>query len=222
LRQLRLLRFAGSWLQRREDRSGSVLDDFQAPGQECRVAGRPEILALGLCATCYTLKRQDEEYFGGLRETVLERDGYRCRGCGAAGREKRSIIVHHRVPGVSKLELMISLCPGCHAKVERTRVVLAEMNPLLLELGREQHPDGQEQIMLAFSAREPAVRRFRSRPTILKMKTRECDQDPSQAGMPGHPVSRTVIVTALKYMKDKLATLMTNREIDAMLSANQD
>jgi hypothetical protein len=25
-------------------------------------------LALGLCSTCYTLKRQDEEYFGGLRE----------------------------------------------------------------------------------------------------------------------------------------------------------
>ena len=30
-----------------------------------------------MCATCYTPKRQDEEYFGGLREAVLERDGYR-------------------------------------------------------------------------------------------------------------------------------------------------
>jgi hypothetical protein len=101
----------------------------------CCPCGRPEILALGLCATCYTLKRQDEEYFGGLREAVLARDGYRCRGCGAPGREKHSIIVHHRVPGVSKLELMISLCPGCHAKVERTKMVLAEMNPLLLAAG---------------------------------------------------------------------------------------
>lgn len=35
--------------------------------------GREKVLALGLCATCYTLKRQDEEYFGGLREAVLER-----------------------------------------------------------------------------------------------------------------------------------------------------
>ena len=26
-----------------------------------------------LCPTCYTLKRQDEEYFGRLREAVLER-----------------------------------------------------------------------------------------------------------------------------------------------------
>jgi hypothetical protein len=44
-----------------------------------------KILALGLCATCYTLKRQDEEYFGGLREAVLERDGYCYRVYGALG-----------------------------------------------------------------------------------------------------------------------------------------
>src|SRR5258708_15261434 len=36
----------------------------------CR-CGREKILALSLCATCYTLKRQDDEYFGGLREQVL-------------------------------------------------------------------------------------------------------------------------------------------------------
>jgi 5-methylcytosine-specific restriction endonuclease McrA len=64
----------------------------------CCPCGRAEALALGLCPTCYTLKRQDEEYFGGLREAVLERDGYRCRGCRAPGREKRSLIVHHRAP----------------------------------------------------------------------------------------------------------------------------
>jgi hypothetical protein len=52
---------------------------------------------------------------------------------------------------------MISLCPGCHAKVERTKMVLAEMTPLLLELWREQHPEGQEQIMLAFKATGPAA-----------------------------------------------------------------
>jgi 5-methylcytosine-specific restriction endonuclease McrA len=119
----------------------------------CR-CGNATILALGLCSTCYTLKRQDEEYFGGLREQVLERDGYRCRGCGAPGRTKRSITVHHRVPGVSKLELMISLCPGCHAKVERTKMVLSEMNPLLLKLWRERHRKGQEQVMLNFTPRD--------------------------------------------------------------------
>jgi hypothetical protein len=92
--------------------------------------GNPKVLALGLCSTCYTLKRQDEEYFGGLREAVLERDGHRCRVCDASGRNKRSITVHHRIPGKSVLSLMISLCPGCHAKVHRTIAVLTEMPPL--------------------------------------------------------------------------------------------
>jgi threonine dehydrogenase-like Zn-dependent dehydrogenase len=41
----------------------------------CCPCGNEKILALGLCATCYVLKRQDAEYFGGLREQVLERDG---------------------------------------------------------------------------------------------------------------------------------------------------
>jgi len=26
--------------------------------------GKPRILALGLCASCYSMKRQDEEYYG--------------------------------------------------------------------------------------------------------------------------------------------------------------
>ncbi len=120
--------------------------------------GNLKILAHGLCATCYTLKRQDEEYFGGLREVVLERDGYRCRVCKASGRDKRSIVVHHRVPGRSFLNLMISLCPGCHARVHRTRTVLRHMPPLLLELWREQHPKGHEQITLDLIGRQPAER----------------------------------------------------------------
>lgn len=120
--------------------------------------GRAKVLALGLCATCYSLKRQDEEYFGGLRELVLERDGYRCRVCDASGRDKRSIIVHHRVPGRSVFHLMLSLCPACHAKIHRTKAVLAAMPPLLLELWREQHPQGHEQRQLDFSVRTKAAR----------------------------------------------------------------
>ena len=116
----------------------------------CR-CGRDKIIANGHCATCYTLKRQDEAYFGGLREAVLERDGYVCRVCGASGRDKRSITVHHRVPGRSALHLMISLCPGCHAKVHRTKAALTQMPTLLLELWREQHPNGHEQTLLNFA-----------------------------------------------------------------------
>jgi len=122
----------------------------------CR-CGREKILANGHCATCYTLRRQDRRHFGGLRERVLERDGHACRICGASGRGKRSITVHHRVPGRSVLGLMISLCPGCHAKVHRTRVGRALMAPLLLELWREQHPRGHEQPALDFGAQPPAA-----------------------------------------------------------------
>ena len=117
---------------------------------QCRY-GRETILAHGMCATCYTLRRQDEEHFGGLREMVLDRDDYRCRVCDAPGTGKRSLIVHHRVPGRSELKLMISLCPGCHARVHRTKAVLAAMPPLLLVLWRGQHPKGHEQRALNFA-----------------------------------------------------------------------
>ena len=56
--------------------------------------------------------------------------------------------MHHRIPGVSKLELMITLCTRCHAIVERTQMVLSETIPLLLALWREKHPDGKEQLYL--------------------------------------------------------------------------
>lgn len=122
--------------------------------------GRQRMRANGMCATCYTLRRRDEEHFGGLREAVLERDGHCCRVCGASGRNKRSIIVHHRKPGRSLLHLMISLCPGCHAKVHRTKAVRSFMPPLLLELWREQHPHGHEQTALDFAVRGPAARKI--------------------------------------------------------------
>jgi 5-methylcytosine-specific restriction endonuclease McrA len=123
----------------------------------CR-CGRARILAHGMCAVCYTLRRQDEEYFGGLREKVLERDGYRCRVCDASGRDKRSIIVHHRVSGKSLLHLMISLCPAGHAKIHRTRVLMRLMPPLLLQLWREVHPEGHEQTALDFNPLRPLVK----------------------------------------------------------------
>jgi len=46
---------------------------------------------------------------------------------------------------------MLALCPGCHAKVHRTKAFLTAMPPLLLALWREQHPYGHEQATLSFS-----------------------------------------------------------------------
>ena len=111
------------------------------------------MVALGLCGTCYTLKRQDDEYFGGLREAVLDRDGRRCRVCDAPGGRKRSLAVHHRVPGSSELHLMITLCLACHAQVTRTAVLCAAWPDLLRVLWREQHPTAHEQLPLDFTMR---------------------------------------------------------------------
>ena len=120
--------------------------------------GREKILANGLCASCYTLKRQDAEYFGGLRETVLERAGYRCRVCDCSwwtqARDDRA----SPGPGKSVLTLMIAPCPGCHAKVHRTKAVLTAWPRLLLELWREQHPTGHEQTTLNFNLKKPPAK----------------------------------------------------------------
>ena len=120
----------------------------------CR-CGNAEIIAFGLCWTCYSLKRKDDAYFGGLREKVLQRDGYRCRVCSELPEVDRlcaglSPSVHHRRPGVSKLDLMITLCAAHHAQVERLQVAAKPMSSLLLTLWRERHPLGHEQTLLQF------------------------------------------------------------------------
>ena len=126
-------------------------------GSICCPCGRDEILALGVCATCYTLKRQDEEYFGGHREEVLERDGYRCRvpECTTLKRGKRSVAVHHRKPGIDDPKWMITLCLACHAKVTRTLFLRRWWPKLLIVLWREQHPTAHEQKTLEFQADQP-------------------------------------------------------------------
>ena len=121
--------------------------------------GNAKVLALGLCATCYTLKRQDEAYFGGHREAVLARDGYRCAvpGCTNLKRGKRSVAVHHRQPGNNDPQRMISLCLACHAKVSRTLHLRREWPSLLRKLWREQHPKGHEQTTLNFHQTKPVA-----------------------------------------------------------------
>ena len=114
-------------------------------------------LARGLCATCYTLRRQDEEYFGGHREEVLTRDGYRCcvPGCTTLKRGKRSVAVHHRRPGNNDPKWMITLCLACHAKVSRTRFLRRSWPKLLIALWREQHPTAHEQKTIEFRTTQP-------------------------------------------------------------------
>ena len=124
--------------------------------------GNLKVLAKGLCATCYSLKRQDESYFGGHREAVLARDGYRCSipSCTTLKRGKRSVAVHHREPGSSNPAKMLTLCLACHAKVTRTLYVERDWPELLRVLWREQHPDGHEQSPLDFTKLTPAATRM--------------------------------------------------------------
>ena len=95
----------------------------------------------------------DTEYFGGLREAVLERDGNRCRVCNAPDERKREMIVH-----TGCRALMIALCPGCHAKVHQTKAVLTVWPCSLLKLWRDQHSTGHEQTMMNFSLRKPPAK----------------------------------------------------------------
>lgn len=44
---------------------------------------------------------------------------------------------------------------SCHARVYRTKAVLSEMPPLLLQLWREQHTRGHEQQILDFTFNPP-------------------------------------------------------------------
>lgn len=121
----------------------------------CR-CGNAKIIAHGLCWTCYSLKRQDEENFGGQREKVLKRDGYRGRVCAELPEVAWLCVgqcpgVHHRVPGVSEKHLMITLCAGHHAMVTHTLFLDKSWSSLLTALWREQHPDAHEQLQLDFT-----------------------------------------------------------------------
>ena len=98
------------------------------------------------------MKWQDEEYFGGLRERVLERDGYKCRVCGKPAVHGKKLMVHHRRPGVSIMRLMITLCRGCHSKVHKRKMMIGVDIPELLRvLWRELHAGGAEQFSMDFS-----------------------------------------------------------------------
>ena len=49
----------------------------------------------GLCMTCYRRRRYSVRFFGGNRDSALDRDGRACRGCNA----RDYLNVHHRWRG---------------------------------------------------------------------------------------------------------------------------
>ncbi len=109
----------------------------------CRACGRDEICARGLCRRCYDAAYHDTCHFAGVRERVLARDGECCQGCRTPNR-----VVHHRRPGVHLEEWLITLCPACHATVERRALLDRYLPPLLRLLWEELHP-GVRPVQLA-------------------------------------------------------------------------
>ena len=65
----------------------------------------------------YRAKKSSEYRFGGLRDAVLERDGYRCVHCGEPWvRGSRRIVVHHLDHDLNhnSMENLLTLCRRCH------------------------------------------------------------------------------------------------------------
>jgi hypothetical protein len=113
----------------------------------CLACGSQDVCARGLCRSCYDAAYHDDSYFAGAKAHVLARDGQGCRVCGEA-----TNVVHHRRPGCDPEQWLITLCPACHATVERLQRLDRYLPPLLLALWREQHPDAGEQLAFALDA----------------------------------------------------------------------
>ena len=68
-------------------------------------------------------------------------------GCGEF--DPAQIVVHHRLPDVHRLPLLLTLCRACHARVHRTFRPRYGMPEFLRILWREQHRGWPEQWDLA-------------------------------------------------------------------------
>jgi hypothetical protein len=58
----------------------------------CPCGKRIALKTLGCCRSCYDRRHHSLRFPGGLRERVLQRDRFRCRGCGKGS----AFVVHHR------------------------------------------------------------------------------------------------------------------------------
>jgi 5-methylcytosine-specific restriction endonuclease McrA len=91
----------------------------------------------GLCRACYRAEAHSRQRFAGLRDEILRRDGYACRGCGAS---HPRLHVHHRKPGVHERALLVTLCAACHARLHRLGALRIWIPEPLVVLWAEQHP----------------------------------------------------------------------------------
>ena len=111
----------------------------------CPCGKRIALKTLGCCRSCYDRRHHSLRFFDGLRERVLERDRFRCRGCG----KRSALVVHHR-DRQNRPNLLVSLCIRCHVRIHRSAGLRYWFSEMLVRLWRELHPDAPIQLHLCF------------------------------------------------------------------------
>jgi len=101
--------------------------------------------ALGCCRSCYDRRHHSVRFFGGLRERVLKRDRFRCRGCG----RRSAMVVHHR-DRHNRTNLLVTLCIRCHIRIHRSSGLKYWFSEILVRLWHELHPNAPIQVQLSF------------------------------------------------------------------------
>jgi hypothetical protein len=95
-------------------------------------------LAFGPCVGCRRRVRLSRERFSGVREAVLIRDEYQCRGCGEL--VPALLLVHHVRPRARSAIWMVTLCRRCHPRVHHTKRLSFGFPPVLADLWRRLYP----------------------------------------------------------------------------------
>ena len=127
------------------------MDSIEGPGQPvqlcflCPCGKRIALKTFGCCRSCYDRRHHSLRFFGGLRERVLERDRFRCRGCG----RRSALVVHHR-DRRNRANLLVTLCIRCHIRIHRSSGLRYWFSEMLARLWRELHPNASMQLQLCF------------------------------------------------------------------------
>jgi hypothetical protein len=111
----------------------------------CPCGKRIALKALGCCRSCYDRRHHSLRFVGGLRERVLERDRFRCRGCG----KRSALVVHHR-DRRNRADLLVTLCIRCHIRIHHSSGWRYWFSEMLVRLWRELHPNDPVQLQLTF------------------------------------------------------------------------
>ena len=111
----------------------------------CPCGKRIALKALGCCRSCYDRRHHSLRFFGGLRERVLARDRFHCRGCG----KQATLVVHHR-DRQNRTNLLVTLCVRCHIRIHHSSGWRYWFSEILIRLWRELHPNAPMQLQLSF------------------------------------------------------------------------